>query len=412
MQPLVISGVRVIDGTGTPPREHDVVAVEGDRLSARPVPGALELDGRGLTALPGLVNCHAHVMIDPATGSAGGGADAWELLRAMTRMRAALDAGITTIRDLAGVRYLELALRRAVEEGLVDGPRLVCAGMRLTMTGGFFSEIGQEVDGVEAVRAAVRANRKAGADLVKLVASGGPRATSGRAAGAPELTFEELDAGVQEAARLGMRTAAHAIGREAIHNAARARVTSVEHGNHLDAEAIDLMLAGGCILVPTLSVLHFGIEHAAEAGFTASQVDQTRRALDAAMTSVASARAAGIPIALGTDAGTLGNYHDDIVTEFQLLLQAGQSPMDVLVSATSTGAALCGLENLGTLEQGKFADVVLLHGDPLERPETLRSPALVIKEGRPVAGTLLDRLREAVRTGRGTTLSASPSAPR
>lgn len=367
------------------------------RIQAKPAAQALMVDAQGLTALPGLIDCHAHVMIDPATGQHGSGTDAWEALRAMARLQAALAAGITTMRDLAGIRSIDLSLRRAAEDRLFDGPRLVCAGMRLTMTGGFFGEIGREVDGVDQMVRAVRENHRAGADLIKLVASGGPRSSRHRGAGAPELTVEEMVAGVTEARRLGLPVAAHAIGAETIKNAARAGVTSIEHGNYLDAEGIDLMLTAGCHLVPTLSVLHFSIQHAADLGLGMSQADETRRALDAAMSAVATAREAGIPIAVGTDAGTIGNLHHDIVTEFELLRQAGQSPMDILVSATAAAAALCGLADLGTLLPGKIADVVLVSGDPLTDLGALRHPVLVIKDGETVGGTMLGRVREAVR---------------
>ncbi len=253
------------------------------------------------------------------------------------------------------------------------------------MTGGFFAVAGQEVDGTVQMVRAVRECHRAGADLVKLVASGGPRSSRHCDPGAPELTYEELAAGTDEAKRLGLRVAAHAIGAEAIKNAARAGVTSVEHGNFLDAEGVELMLAAGCYLVPTLSVLHFSIEHAAALGLGSVQIDETRRTLDAAMHAVGVARAAGIPIALGTDAGTIGNAHHDVVTEFELLRQAGQSPMDVLVSATATAAALCGVADLGTLRPNAIADVVLTAGDPLADPGVLRRPALVIKGGEPSA---------------------------
>ncbi len=219
-----------------------------------------------------------------------------------------------------------------------------------------------------------------------MVASGGQRTVMGCEPGPVELSEAELRAGAAEAARFGLTSAAHAVGTTAIKNAVRAGVTSLEHGNFLDQEGVELMLEHGTVLVPTFSVTHAYIEHGRELGYSQADLDASKRSLEAAMGSFQLARRQGVPIAFGSDAGTPYNPHDDLLTEFKLALQAGQTPMGAIVAATKTSAALCRQADLGTIEPGKLADLVVLDGDPLEDINAIGRPWLVVKDGRIVEG--------------------------
>lgn len=386
---LVLKNVNVIDGNGGAPLKSTTVVIDGNRIASiggEASPEDRSLDCGGRTVIPGLINCHGHIMLE------GGATDnpslrdpiAYRAIAAALRARRILRAGITSFRDVSGIEYVELSVRRAIDEGLIPGPRLRCCAMRLTMTGGFFGNIGREADGPDDIRKAVRENRKAGADLIKMVASGGQRSIMGCEPGPCELSLEELQAGAREATRLGLASAAHAVGTRAVKNAVEAGVTSVEHGNFLDHEAVDMMLARGTYLVPTLSVTNAYVEHGRDLGLSQSAIDQAKRSLDAAFASYDLARRHRVPIALGTDAGTAYNPHDDVVTEIKLRLSAGETPMGAIVSATKTAAELCGLQDVGTIAPGKLADLVVVDGDPFADVGVLRSPYKVIKDGKVV----------------------------
>ncbi len=386
---LVLKNVDVVDGNEGAPVRGTTVVVEGNRIvsiGGEAGPEHQSVDCSGKTVIPGLINCHGHVMLE------GGATDdsnlhdpvAYRAIVAGLRVHRILKAGITSFRDVSGVEYVELSLRRAINEGLIPGPRLRCCAMRLTMTGGFFGNIGREADGADDMRKAVRENRRAGADLIKMVASGGQRSIMGCEPGPCELSFEELQTGAQEAARFGLPSAAHAVGTRAIKNAIRAGITSVEHGNYLDQEAVDMLLERGTYLVPTLSVTNAYVQHGRDLGLPQNAIDQAKRSLEAALTSYDLARREGVAIAFGTDAGTAYNPHDDVLTEIKLRLSAGETPMGAIVSATKTAAALCRLEDVGTIAPGKLADLVVVDGDPLTTVEVLGSPYLVIKDGKVV----------------------------
>ncbi len=313
---LVLTNVDVIDGNGGAPRRGSTIRIDGDRIRAIGDEPSVEdevVDCGGRTVIPGLINCHGHIMLDGGKSDEPNLRDpvAYRAIQAAHRVRRIVRAGITTFRDVSGVQYVELSVRRAIDEGLIPGPRLLCSAMRLTMTGGFFGSIGREVDGVDDMRKAVRENRRAGADLIKMVASGGQRSIMGCEPGPSELTFEELQAGAQEAKRLGLTSAAHAVGTRAIKHAIQAGVTSVEHGNFLDEEGTQMLLERGTYLVPTLSVTNSYVQHGRELGLGQDAIDQAKRSLDAALSAFDLARRQGVPIALGNDAGTAFNPHDD-----------------------------------------------------------------------------------------------------
>ncbi|HKK08331.1 MAG TPA: amidohydrolase family protein, partial [Gemmatimonadota bacterium] len=369
------------------------------------------VDAGGGWILPGFIDCHVHLTVEVD--------DMMRLLatpfslpfyQAIGYMRRTLDAGVTTVRDAGGA---DLGMKTAVESGLVEGPRTLISITPLTITGGhidFWLPSGNQLalfgghpgrpdpvcDGVEEVRKKVREVLRAGADWIKVCSTGGvmsptdhPRFT--------QFTQEELEVMVQEGAfRNGVPVMAHAQGSEGIKNAVRAGIRSIEHGIYLDEEVIELMLEHGTWLVPTL-VAPLGALEAAEEKGTVPEwaIRKSREVVEAHRESIARAHEAGVPIAMGTDAGVCP--HGTNLREVGLMVEhAGLSPMDAIVATTGDAARCLGLEEeIGTLEPGKRADVVVAGADPLSDVGALADPdtiALVMKDGRVVK----DRLEAAV----------------
>ncbi len=393
---MKLLNLRLIDGIGNLKERVDV-EIEDGRISS--ITASAEhaapstenpamadvLDMQGMTATPGLFNCHIHILLD---GSANPNATAanepvtYQLLQAVKRAQAMLEAGITTTRDLGGIQFAEMSLRRAIAEGWLPGPRLLVSGPVLTMTGGHGNFIGTEVDGPDEARKAARLNIKMGVDCIKMMATGGVM-TPGVDPNSTSLTEEELRAGFEEANKAGKLTASHAQGAAGIKNALRAGVRTIEHGIFLDEEGIGLMLQNGAYLVPTLAaprqIALNGIAH----GVPKYMVDKSERVMEAHMRNTAAAWKAGVKIACGSDAGTPFNSHSDLVTEMSLLEQIGMHPMEVISSATSVAAQAMKLDNqVGTLAPGQIADIIVLAGDPLADLSAFSQPMLVFKEGK------------------------------
>jgi imidazolonepropionase-like amidohydrolase len=299
-----------------------------------------------------------------------------------------LEAGITTARDLGGVNYIELAVRDLIKSGEIPGPRLLCAGKQITMTGGQGWTIGRESDGADDVRKAVREQLKAGADLIKLMATGGVL-TPGVEPGAAQLAEDELRAGVIEAQKAGRRTAAHAQGLEGVKAAVRAGINTVEHGIFLDDEAVAMMKERDVVFVPTLAPA-YRITQAGRAGGIPQYVMDKMAKVNAANTrSFQLAWRAGVIIAAGNDGGTPFNSHADLMTELRLMVEAGVPPVDAIRAATWGSARALGLEGeTGTLECGKWADLVVLDGEPLIDITALSRVAYVLQHGKVVYSAL------------------------
>lgn len=388
---MILHRARLIDGTGKVWESAQIV-IAGDRIASvsasapAVAPEADVFDLAGQTAVPGLINCHVHVCLEA-------GADPWGLweaaslteniLTAAKQVRSMQRAGITTARDLGGIGGVDMGLKRAVQRGLLDGPRLLVSGNFLTMTGGHGHAYGGlEVDGPDEARKGARRQIKAGADVIKVMATGGVM-TEGTEPGAAQLTYAELAAAVEEAHKAGRKVAAHAQGTTGIINAVRAGVDSIEHGFYLTEEAICLMLERGVFFVPTLTALHRIIEHGERDGVQAFVVEKARRAVDAQWASVQQATRAGVAIAAGNDGGSPFNPQFDIATELQLLVQAGLKPAAALAAATSQAATCLGLaDKIGTVEPGKQADLVVLDGDPLVDIQAVRRVRVVVQSGR------------------------------
>lgn len=372
---IVFENGKVIIGNGEA-IEKGTVAVEGNLFkfvgsNKRYHPSKKDkvFDLSGKTLLPGLIDAHVHLCVD---GSADPITSLLKesipqtTLKAAEHARRTLEAGVTTVRDLGGKDYIDLALRDGIESGILQGPRMICSGKLICMTGGHGWQFGREANGVDEVRAAVREQLRAGADLIKLMATGGIM-TKGVEPGATQFTLEELIAGVEEAKKAGRRTATHAQGTEGIKNALWAGINSIEHGFFLDEEAIELILEMKAFVVPTLCAPYHILRAGVRKGVPAYAVEKSKKVMKSHWQSVKRAHQAKVPIAMGTDAGTPFNHHGENLKEMELLVKVGFTPMEAIVAATKTASEVLGLEDkIGTLEKGKLADLVVLDGDPLK----------------------------------------------
>lgn len=381
MERVVLANGQVFDGTGAPLRAADV-AVEGDRIVeiGTGLTGDRLVDLSGSTVMPGLIDAHVHVAL--------GSIDLMKNLNtpfsynfylAERNLRRTLDLGITTARDASGA---DLGMQRALEDGLIDGPALHISIIALSQTGGhgdhtspsgncpevLISYPGRPpgvVDGVDQIRIRVRELIREGANAIKVNTSGGvfsPRDDPRHA----HFTDEELHVMVAEAERAGIYVMAHAHGTDGIKNAIRAGIRSIEHGTQLDDEAIELMLANGTWLVPTLGVGQFIID-AVEGGASVPAGIAEKARASVAMRSDSFRRAvdAGVKIAMGSDSA--GESHGNNLIELRLMHEHGMSPLQVLHAATGSAAELLQISSdVGTLGPGMRADLLVVNGDPLD----------------------------------------------
>ncbi len=400
MTAFAFQHVRVVDGRGgTVPRatvlvKDDRIAAVGDAKQLAAPRGAVRIDGRGLTLLPGLMDCHVHLCLggEPDVVQAIEQEDpAFTLLKASRAAEKTLAAGFTTVRDVGFRGHAIFQLKRAIESGILPGPRIVAAGRVICMPNGHARFIGQEAEGPDAVVAAVRAQIEAGAEVIKFIASGGVL-TPGTSPDSAQMTPEELAAGMAVARQAGRRVAAHAHGAQGMKNAIRAGANSIEHATLMDAEAAALMKRFGTVIVPTLSALYKTAEQGPACGIPESAVDKARAMRARHAASFKTARRTGIPIAMGTDAGTPFNYHGENAQELEHMVALGMTPMEALVATTSAAARLIGIDDqVGTIEPGKLADLVLVKGNPLSRITLLQDRTKIVgvmRAGKWVSGPL------------------------
>jgi imidazolonepropionase-like amidohydrolase len=285
---------------------------------------------------------------------------------------------------MGGRDYVDLAIRDGIESGLLQGPRMICSGRLVCMTGGHGWQFGREASGVDEVRKAVREQLKMGVNFIKLIATGGVM-TKGVDPGATQFTLEELMAGVEEARKAGRRTATHAQGTEGIKNSLRAGVNCIEHGFFLDDEAIELMLEMNAYLVPTLNAPYQIIRGGVKRGVPRFAVEKSKSVMKSHFQSVRRAHRSKIPIAMGTDAGTPFNCHGENLKEMELLMKTGFTPMETIVATAKTASEVLGLEKkIGTLEKGKVADLIVVDGSPLQDITLLQNKdkiLAIMKEG-------------------------------
>jgi imidazolonepropionase-like amidohydrolase len=406
---LLLDNGNLIDGTGADPVRPGAVLIGADGTvswagpagTAPPLPaGASRIDVGGATLLPGFTDTHVHVLspggggINPLVGAQQPAS--FRVLGAVRNLRATLDAGVTTIRDLGGA---DLGVKQAVEDGLVDGPRMLIAIALISCTGGHgdstfasglslnnLNRIGAVADGPDECRQVTRRLIRSGADWIKVASTGGVWSPTDQ----PDddgLGEDEIRV-IAEVARShgGRRVASHAQGRNGILNAVRAGVASIEHGYQIDREGIDGMLERGTFLVPTLTT---ATREPDPAKTLPVNYEKKMRWIRIAREHIPAALQAGVKVAMGTDCGVAD--HGANLTELARLVEFGLSPMQAILAGTRNAAELLGMTGeIGSLEPGKRADVVVADADPLADIAALADPdriILVVKDGRVVKDT-------------------------
>ena len=386
----LIRGGVLIDGAGADPVEDGAVLVEGDKIvevgpaSAISAGRADVIDAKGRTIMPGMIDTHIHIGSDgnPNPMRRLKELTAFVAIKSAVHARALLEAGFTAVRDAGAHGYTNIATRQAIDSGLIVGPRMRAPGYGLTSTGGhgdsyYRPEVQIDnpglVDGPDEVRKATRLMLKMGADCIKFVSATGGVMSDGDEPAVPQFTIEEMAAGIHEAKMHGVYTFAHAQGNEGIKNAIKAGINSIEHGFWIDDEAAQMMIDGNVYFVPTLNAVHQIVEYGLEAGIPEYGVRKARAAQEAHLESFARAYKAGVKIAMGTDAGTPFNRQGENAIELDLMNRAGMSAMDAIVATTKTAAELLQWgDKTGTLEAGKWADLILVDGNPLDNVSILR----------------------------------------
>jgi imidazolonepropionase-like amidohydrolase len=394
---MILRGATLIDGTGAPPVRDRAVIVEDGRIVGvtgddAPRGGGPVVDLGGLTLMPGLINCHVHLCMagdaDPARTLADESYAA-TVVSAVVRARRTVEAGVTTVRDLGGREYAEIAVRDGVRAGVIPGPRVLCAGRAICITGGHgWRLVGRQADGADDLRRAVREQLRAGADVIKLVATGGVM-TPGVDPRAAQLTLDELRAGVDEAHRARRRAAAHAMADEGIAWCLDAGIDTIEHGVFLTESLAARMAQQGTALVATLVAPHAIIEGGLAAGIPEFAVQKSIALRERHLESFRLAMRAGVTIAAGTDAGTPLNPHGTLVPELSLMVGAGMEPLQALRAATSVAARVLALQDeTGTIAPGLAADLIAVEGDPASDVKALDAIRLVLAGGRTVVSRL------------------------
>jgi len=401
----------LIDGTDSEPLRNAVVLVEDGRVSRVgaeaevAVPrDADTLDFSDRTVLPGLIDCHVHLVFSNGPHPLAdvlAEDDFTILLRAASNARTALRAGVTTVRDLGGRAGTTLALRDAINRGLLPGTRIMACGAPITLTGGHCYFLGLEADTEDEVRRAVRREVKEGVDGIKIMSTGGrmtPRTNPLRA----QYSVQVIAAAVEETRRAGMTIAAHGHGTEGIRNAVHAGVDTIEHctwvSEHdgaevaqLDEEVGRMMAAKGIYVVPTMTPIKMAVEVDPA---TLTEASRRSAALRPATISIyRRLREMGVRFAAGTDAGVTLTPPDSLPWELQLMVDdVGFSPLDAIRAATRDAATAIGLAaDRGTLTPGRRADVLVVDGDPTADISALRAVHAVLKDGvSAVAGAAVD----------------------
>ncbi len=400
MASALIRNVYVLDARGLRKGRQDVEIRNGrlhdvrTRRQAEPLSDLPVFDGGGMYLLPGLVDLHVHLVWDGCPDPVEQLREESKeqtLLRMVRHARETLEAGVTTVRDLGSVGDLAIDLSRAVEQGDVVGPRIVPSGRTVIMTGGHDPFWGIMVDGPQEALKAARRQIYRGAGVVKLSATGGVYGrTEGESATHTELNPDEIEAITSEAHKLGVPVAAHAIGHDGIRNCVRAGVDTIEHGQQLTPELAGELAAYDGALVPTLFVYKRIAERSEIPEYARVKakaiLGEHREAIEAA-------RAAGVRIGAGSDAGSPMTPHGSLIDELLSLVDAGLTPQEALGSATHEAARILGMdEEIGNIEPGLTADLIAVPLDPLQDPGCLKDVRAVWARGRLVHGRLADDL--------------------
>jgi imidazolonepropionase-like amidohydrolase len=402
---VYIRAGRLFDSTSDNVRENMVIVVVGERIqsvgpaaSVQIPAGGTVIDLSHATVLPGLIDCHTHL---------GSRADRYnEIYRfkdtpfqsafaATVHARKTLEAGFTSVRDVGSEPFLAVDLRNSINEGLIPGPRIVASGPGISITGGhgdlnnyspqtqvhmFPAERDFQIaDGVDQIRHVVRAQVKYGVDVIKILATGGVL-SKGDSPGAPQFTPEELKAAAEEAHMAGRKIAAHAHGTQGIKNAILAGIDSIEHASLIDDEGIRLAKERGAYLVMDIYNDDYILGKAIEFGLPQENVDKEKMVGRLQRENFERAVKAGAKMAFGTDAGVYP--HGDNAKQFFYMVKYGMTPAQAIRAATSSAADLIGrAKDVGTLEAGKYADLIAVSADPLQDVRALENVGFVMKGG-------------------------------
>jgi imidazolonepropionase-like amidohydrolase len=404
-KPIYIRAGRLFDATSDKIRENVVIVVAGERIqsvapaAANAIPaGATVIDLSHATVLPGLIDCHTHM---------ASRADRYNEIyhfkdtpfshafAAVVHARKTLEAGFTSIRDVGSPPFLAVDLRNSINEGLIPGPRIVASGPGISITGGhgdlnnyspqtqvhmFPAERDFQIaDGVDQIRHVVRAQVKYGVDVIKILATGGVL-SKGDSPGAPQFTFDELKAAAEEAHMAGRKIAAHAHGTQGIKNAILAGIDSIEHASLIDDEGIRLAKEHGTYLVMDIYNDDYILGKAIEFGLPQENVDKEKMVGRLQRENFERAVKTGAKMAFGTDAGVYP--HGDNAKQFFYMVKYGMTPTQAIRAATSSAADLIGrAKDVGTIEPGKFADIIAVSADPLQDVKALENVGFVMKGG-------------------------------
>jgi imidazolonepropionase-like amidohydrolase len=393
---IVIRGGRLIDGTGSEPIDDAVVIIKNDQIEAVGPPQTVQapveaevIEAGGKTIIPGLIDAHLHLF-----GSSSMNQLTWffddpylRAMRSVTDIWKIIDAGFTTVRDLGNINAI--FLREAVNEGSCVGPRIVACGRAISQTGGHSDilhsipvemgtdrmGVGRIADGVAEVRQAAREQLRAGADFLKIMTTGGVMSERDKITSS-QYSLEEIRAFVEEADNVGCRTSSHAHGTNGIKNALIGGVKVIEHGMYLDDECIELMIKNNRYLVPTLAIVDTIVVNGEKVGVLPDSVNKAKIAQDDHIDSFKRAYSAGVLCGLGTDylSDPMGPMGQNAIELEIYVNKIGLSPMETIVCATKNNAEILDLaDQIGTLEPGKQADLLVVDGNPLDDIAVLRN---------------------------------------
>jgi len=393
---------RLFDATTDKVRENVVITIEGDRIKSvaatQPPQGATVIDLSHYTVLPGLIDCHTHL---------GSRADRYDEINrfretpfddafyAVVNARKTLEAGFTTVRDVGSPPFLAVDLRNTINEGYIPGPRIVASGPGISITGGhgdlnnFSPETRvmmfpdernfQIADDANQLRHVVRSQVKYGVDVIKILATGGVL-SKGDSPGAPQFTFEELKAAADTAHMAGRKIAAHAHGTEGIKNAILAGIDSIEHASLIDDEGIRLAREHGTYLVMDIYNDDYILNEAPKVGLPQENIEKEKMVGRLQRENFQKAVKEGVKMAFGTDAGVYP--HGDNAKQFAYMVKFGMTPAQAIRAATSSAADLIGRSSdVGTIEPGKYADIIAVQSDPLADVKALEHVDFVMKGG-------------------------------